>query len=189
MNKSIGVIIFAIGAAVGCFVAWQYTKQKYETITQEEIASVKEAFLRKEQDNDKNRACAKQAMEKPSITEYSAVLRQHNYATDSDRELVIYEADPIEDPYTICPEAFGVFDNYDRISLTYYADGVLADEDDSPITNIETIVGVEALNSFGEYEDDSVFVRNERLRTDYEILLDQRNYSDVAGERPHEVEM
>ena len=34
---------------------------------------------------------------------------------------------------------------------------------------------------FGEYEDDAVFVRNDAHKTDYEILYDPRNYSDVMG--------
>ena len=45
---------------------------------------------------------------------------------------------------------------------------------------MDEIVGEESLNHFGEYEDDSVFVRSDRLKCDYEILLDQRNYSDVV---------
>ena len=31
------------------------------------------------------------------------------------------------------------------------------------------------------YEDDSVFVRNDVMKCDYEILLDHRNYKDVAS--------
>ena len=53
---------------------------------------------------------------------------------------------------------------------------------------MDEIVGKESLNHFGEYEDDSVFVRNDRLKRDYEILLDQRNYSDVVKTMPHRME-
>lgn len=45
-------------------------------------------------------------------------------------------------------------------------------------TEIQQSIGFESLGHFGEYEDDSVFVRNDRLKTDYEILLDEENYSD-----------
>ena len=62
------------------------------------------------------------------------------------------------------------------------------DENDEEVDDVDEIVGEESLNHFGEYEDDSVFVRNDRLKCDYEILLDQRNYSDVAKTRPHRVE-
>ena len=56
------------------------------------------------------------------------------------------------------------------------------------VDDVEEIVGEESLTHFGEYEDDSVFVRNDRLKCDYEILLDQRNYSDVTKTMPHRVE-
>ena len=53
--------------------------------------------------------------------------------------------------------------------------------DDEPLTDdqIEDLIGEDSLSHFGEYEDDSVFVRNDRLRTDYEILADTRRYGDV----------
>ena len=46
----------------------------------------------------------------------------------------------------------------------------------------EEHIGDDALGHFGEYEDDSVFVRNDEEQTDYEILLDGRNYHDVYGD-------
>ena len=69
------------------------------------------------------------------------------------------------------------------MSLTYFADKVLTDETDEPIENEEELIGKGSLNHFGEYEDDSVFVRNDREKIDFEILLDTRNYSDfIASE-------
>ena len=87
-------------------------------------------------------------------------------------------------PYVISPEEFDTKDGYKTVSLSYYADGVLADDYDEVVEDVEKMVGKESLNHFGEYEDDSVFVRNDRMRTDFEILRDLRNYSDVVGEMP-----
>ena len=81
-------------------------------------------------------------------------------------------------PYVISPKEFDE-EGYETISLTYYADGVLADEQNFPIEDIEDTVGNDALNSFGEYEDDSVFVRDDDKGIDYEILLDNRKYSEL----------
>ena len=36
----------------------------------------------------------------------------------------------VEKPYVISPEEFGEVEEYEKISLTYYADEVLADEND-----------------------------------------------------------
>jgi len=88
----------------------------------------------------------------------------------------------------ISPDSFGEMDDYNRISLTYYADGVLADEDDEVVDDVDATVGSDALNHFGEYEDDSVFVRNDSRKCDYEILLDTRNYADVVKKKPRVME-
>ena len=80
----------------------------------------------------------------------------------------------------IPPEDFGEF-GYKCESLTYYSDKVLTFDNDEIITDIDKYVGSDSLNTFGEYEDDSVFVRNHGMKTDFEILLDSRRYSDVVG--------
>lgn len=48
----------------------------------------------------------------------------------------------------IPPEQFGDDEEYEQISLTYYADGVLADENDEVIEDVEDAVGIDSLNHF-----------------------------------------
>ena len=67
-------------------------------------------------------------------------------------------------------------DEYDIKTLTYYADGVLTDEYGEIVEDVDDTVGPDALDSFGEYEDDSVFVLNEQYGVAYEILLDESCY-------------
>lgn len=81
-------------------------------------------------------------------------------------------------PYVISPEEAGEGD-YDVTELTYYSDQILADELDDIVEDPESWVTFEALGHFGEYEDDSVYVRNERLHCDFAILRDSRRWSDV----------
>ena len=80
----------------------------------------------------------------------------------------------------IAPEDFDEYDDYEIVSLTYYDDGILANENDEIVEDVEELIGADSLNRFGEYEDDSVYVRDERIKTDYEILRDRRNYTDVV---------
>jgi len=206
-SKFASFMMFVLGAAVGSAVTWQYIKKKYEQIAQEEIDSVKEVFSKHKvasQDNepDENihvRSRAEQAKDNPSISEYAAKLREQGYINysnvrsipdDSDTTKKEKKEDPMtkDKPYVIPPEEFGEFYDYEKISLTYYADQVLADDNDELVDDIEDVVGFKSLSTFGEYEDDSVFVRNDRLKCDYEILLDQRKYSDVINRKPHEVD-
>ena len=80
-------------------------------------------------------------------------------------------------PYVISPDEFGCADGYDAIGLTYYSgNGVLVDDNEERVDNVEELVGECSLKHFGEYEDDSVYVRNDERKCDYEILLDESNY-------------
>lgn len=199
MNKAAGFVMFVLGAAVGSVVTWQYTKKKYEQIAQEEIDSVKEIFSRRESATDveiispePQTAKIGKPEEKPDITEYAARLEREgytNYSNVSAGEKKEEQEAMEMKPYVISPEEFGEFEDYERISLSYYADQILADEDDEKVEDVDNVVGLESLTHFGEFEDDSVFVRNDRLKCDYEILLDQRTYSDVIKQRPHQTEV
>ena len=190
MKTTINFMMFIVGAAIGSIVTWRYVEKKYEKIAKEEINSVKEVFAKREQESTENNYVIR---EKPNIVEYAAKLREQGYTNYSDvepetnKEEVNEESMDIDIPYVIPPEEFGEFDDYEKIGLTYYADQVLTDNDDELVEDIEDTVGFDSLNRFGEYEDDSVFVRNDRLKCDYEILLDQRKYSDVINRKPHEV--
>lgn len=199
MNKATGFVMFVLGATVGSVATWQYTKKKYERIAQEEIDSVKEIFSKRESAADveivtpePQTAKVGKPEEKPDITEYAARLEREGYTNYSNVSAgeKKEEQEAIEmKPYVISPEEFGEFEDYERISLSYYADQILADEDDEKIEDVDNVVGLESLTHFGEFEDDSVFVRNDRLKCDYEILLDQRTYSDVIKQRPHQTEV
>lgn len=171
--------IFTVGAAIGSAVTWYFTKTKYERIAQEEIDSVKEVFSKHKTISEDT---VDTKIENPEMTEYKNIVQ--NYTSENEEE---GEPETMDKPYVISPDEFGDSD-YEIISLTYYADKVLTDETGDIVDDVEDLVGYDSLNHFGEYEEDSVFVRNDALSTDYEILLDPRNYSDVANIPPHLVD-
>lgn len=193
MNKVFNVLIFAAGAAVGSLVTWRLLKTKYEQIAQEEIDSVKEVFANRDLKwEHKGEPIGKvENMEvtdegvkatvrvKPDLAEYARKLNAAGY---SNYEVTEEKGGTdVDEPYVISPEEFSENDDYDTESLTYYADGILTDDVDNIIEDVAALVGEDSLTRFGEYEDDSVFVRNDRTKTDYEILLDLRTYSDAVG--------
>lgn len=192
LNK---VVIFTVGAAIGSAVTWKLVKTKYEQIAQEEIDSVKEVFSRREEskydeglkdalqlnkeiDAATKRAIDTEGSEKKEMADILDNQRYTNYSNNRSKEETGMEME-FDKPYVIPPDEFGDIDDYNTVSLTYYADGIVTDEMDEPIDDVDDIIGEESLDHFGEYEEDSVFVRNDALRTDYEILRDVRNYSDI----------
>lgn len=202
MRASTKMFIFAAGALVGSLSTWYATRKYYEKIANDEIESMKEWLARRveEQDEKAEEQSSEPAEKptspsmKPNLMEYAAMVKDLGY-TDYSRRTEEPEKEAKEDeevdemdrPYVIEPEEFGECD-YEEVSLTHYADGVLTDEQDNPIEDVDSMVGEDYAEHFGEYEDDSVFVRNDRMQTDFEILADQRNYSDLDKNKSYPTE-
>lgn len=208
MNSTLkGVLIFVLGAAAGSLATWKLIEKKYKDIAQEEIDSVKDTFSKMKKneypdkledypdfeefdDSDDSDDVEEEPKpekkidrnNKPDIVEYAKILSEVGYTNYAERQDKKEKkgVEPVEDerPYVISPDEFGEKDGYENVTLTYYADGVLTDYFDNVISNVDEVVGFDSLDHFGEYEDDVVFVRNEKMETDYEILRDLRDFNE-----------
>lgn len=169
------ILLFTAGAAVGSAATWYLLRTKYEQIANEEIESVKEVYSRltKEKEDELVTAEPCKTEEKPNIMEYASLVRDADYDYSKSKESLQEEPEEEEDdevPYTIPPDEFGEDGDYDTVSLTYYANNALADDCGVLVDDIDYTVGPDALDSFGEWEDDAVHVKNDRLKTYFEIL-------------------
>lgn len=90
-------------------------------------------------------------------------------------------------PYIITHDEFFEADNeFDNISLTYFEDDdSLIDEQDKPVADI-TLIGEDHLARFGHGSKDKniVYVRNEKLKVDYEICLSHGSWLESLGLGP-----
>lgn len=194
-NKIASIFMFALGAVAGSLATWKYTKTKYERIAQEEIDSVKEVFRRQannieqhteDECEDETEIEEEDSVDEELRREYQDIASRYNPVNYSNikNEQKGGGKTMIEKPYVISPDDFGELDGYETSSLTYYADGVL--EDDYYVVieadAVDDMVGIESLEHFGDYENDTVFVRNEKLKTDFEIQRDLRKYSETTHE-------
>lgn len=154
------VLIFAVGAVAGGAATLKYTKDKYEKIANEEITQMREYWKKKEEETIKTRGVVKSEEE------------------DEEEE----DVEEMYKPEVVAPEETWEKD-YPTISLTYYeGDQTLTDDQDKIITNVAELVGEDFASHFGEYEDDSVFIRNDKIGVYYEILRDYGSYSDYMRE-------
>lgn len=100
---------------------------------------------------------------------------------DYEEELTRREADP-EKPYVITKEEFDANEtDFEQTSLTFYdGDQVLTDEKDGPIDDDDSLVGAENLLRFGAGSQDKsiVYVRNERLGLDIEIVQSNGTFTE-----------
>ena len=189
------LLCFVAGAAIGSVVTWKLIEKKYKDLADEEIESVKETFKNRKPRITKDEV--KETVEKvinkwkePKET-VEDIVTAEGYSTEDEEEAeeddesnYTVDIDPGVEvilPYIITPEQFGEYNEYGTKTLTYYADNVLTDEIDNPITSgeMETMIGPDALDHFGEYEDDSVYVRDEMNEMDYEILKSEKLFSEI----------
>ena len=183
MNNKVAIAVsFILGLAAGILLSKKYFEDRYNDIANEEI---ERALFRKEaptpSDIDISTTTTNKQVNRDLYTE---LLKKTKYSGN----LVAPHMPTIDtgladrihiSPYTVTPDDFATLDGYDTMSFTYYADKVLTDDMDNPIQDVDGMVGKENLETFGEYEEDAVYIRNERIRADIEILQDERLYSEV----------
>lgn len=125
---------------------------------------------------------------KTGLTNYSQITKM--YMSKDEFQTPMYD-----DPFVIDPSEFGENPEYDTETLTYFADGVLVDDVDDVIEEPDIVVGLENLKIFEEFGATTVYVRNDIYKTDYEIIRDDWNYSDlkepveppVKEKKPHQL--
>lgn len=178
-TKAFGAFAFVLGAAAGSIITWKVLEKKYNERLQEEIDDVKRVYSQKNNSEDVETSEKEEQKKDPGTEEYKKVLVEQGYVGSNQTTEIKGGVERVSGrPYVIRPEEFGEED-YETVSLTYYEDGVLTDEYGEIVDDVDEAIGEESLTHFGEYEDDSVFVRNDEREIDYEILKDMRRYSDV----------
>ena len=204
------VVGAAVGAVPTFFITKKIVKAKIEKEKEEEIQAVREFYndLGKQREEAVKRFYSEPKQEdEPDIfhnPELKAVAESlSKKASDAKKEAQKILADegyseeeldpvlhPIEPPATtkkkievIAPGLWKENEDYSVVCLTYYDDRILADDADEIIDDPEEIVGEEALGSFGEYDDNVVLVRNDILKTYFEITLDPRAYDEIPRPR------
>ena len=192
------LFIFTAGAAIGSAVTWKLVKTKYEKLAQEEIDEVREYYStrpeKKQDDKVEEQEEELYADNKPVRKKSTAVNHQQrleelqqmrevvtsmNYATNSDVDKCRGDDDMLE-PYVITPEEYEESE-YKQVSLTYYEGNDVLEEDFGGIISedeIDRLVGADFASHFGENKNDrdTVFIRNDALKTDYEICRDYGSY-------------
>lgn len=203
MNK---VVSFLLGASCGSIVTYFLIKKKANEKADEEIESVVKTF--KDRINKIEEVLTDEQKEKLGIHSPSKKLKEQleqadenitnkdikvyakeldnlGYSTgvdlsdgkDQNVEYIAKQTDVKPYPYVISEEEYGEFGN-DEVTLIYYADHILADEDDNVINDIDDLIG-DCLTQFGDL-DECIYVRNESKEIDYVILRSEKNFKDLS---------
>lgn len=166
---------FALGVLVGSLFTYFSVKEKFADISQKEIDEVKAFYKEKEVNStpEEKKENKRENELKKERREYEEFVKKTGYTNYSD---ISSESNDIK---VIKPDEYGEDPDFDTVSLVHYADGVLADDNGEiiPIDEYIDMVGNYA-EHFGEYEEDSVYIRNLKRKTDYEILADLKTYEE-----------
>jgi hypothetical protein len=229
MSAGKAVVLVIGGAAIGSGVTALILKKKYVARAEEEIASVRDAYLKRlnemEAEFDQERKnegkpplapverhaeevevpmervvptneTLRKAYHKMSVPNPETVegLKETNEALGYSRKedevkepvarvVVRSEEADADTPFVIPVQAY--MDNeelFDQFVLTYYVgDNTLIYEDsDRVVEDVDQTVGFHNLHNFGveSGNDDTVYVRNPKKQTEYEILRDEGKYSE-----------
>ena len=201
-----GLLIFAAGLAVGAVAGAVLVKNKVLADAKAEIEEVRE-YYRESRGVVEEVEEVKEKVEE-TIDHIQDLIEEHETKPKTEKEHTNYSQitkmymsndkynqSMYDDPFVIDPSEFGENPEYDTETLTYFADGVLVDDVDDVIEEPDIIVGLENLKVFEEFGATSVYVRNDLYKTDYEIIRDDWNYSDlkepveppVKEKKPHQL--
>lgn len=200
-----GLLIFAAGLAVGAVAGAVIVKNKVLADAKAEIEEVREYY--RESRGVKEVEEVKEKVEE-TIDHIHDLIEEHETKPKTEKEHTNYnqitkmytsknefQTPMYDDPFVIDPSEFGENPEYDTETLTYFADGVLVDDVDDVIEEPDIVVGLENLKVFEEFGATTVYVRNDIYKTDYEIIRDDWNYSDlkepveppVKEKKPHQL--
>lgn len=184
-------LIFIGGAVTGSLVSWYFTKKKYETLAENEIAKMREGY------RQKNKELAERARIKPDISEVvkdQITIHKEDVDLDEKEENLIAKyaeeseptgeenISPNDDVIEFIDDSeFASMNGYEKVNLVLYEDDVLANEISDDIVLVEDTVGQQAIDDFKHYNPEAFYVRNNQLMTEYEITRDHRTYEEVTG--------
>jgi hypothetical protein len=185
-----GIFIFLFGAVAGAFATYRFMKQE-EAVVYRQPKEVDVDEVKEDLTNDlvnRNRMLYRKKVgpyvsyDKPKLEEIVAEVTSKETPTEDGKDEE--EKRSFDEIYLISVDEF-VHDktDYDKISLSYFKDNILADDRTGDIVEEKDIpytIGVDAQAKIGPINgityDEVIYVRNDRLEIDYEISREPDNF-------------
>lgn len=188
-------LAFSAGLAVGVGGTYIYMKQKYEEKLSDQIQEIRKYYQKKRErskpkkEKDEkftNRFEEDEERRKDRIA-YEVIAKRYQ---GSDEQCPVDPAElesppedePEEEIFTVTEEEMDIYNNFEGIDLTYYAeDDILCDEQEQVIEDPEAIIG-DALTKFGVKSGypNTVYVINKRVRAIFEVLMVEGSYQEIV---------
>ena len=181
-----GAIIFCIGAGMGSFVTIALIKKKYEDKYNEELAALREHYIKKEEREEPEETVYETIVENEGYVSYDTI-KQPEVTEIVKKVIDNFDESPPEDypeePFVIDESDFSEKELYfDKVEADYYVgDGALVDENEEMLI-IDDSIGFENLEKFlSDESQDIMWIRNAELGVDYQVSKVSGKYSDIIG--------
>lgn len=189
----VSIISLGVGIGIGYFMAKRKkeveihvvpsVEKSFESVSMETITAVHEETEKKEakRRHPTGNVEVNEVIETPHPIE---IVAQNIFAKNDDdwNQEEEEQTRTIDKPYIVTKEEFWNEERreegYSQTTLTYYAgDDIMADQEEKPIYNYDAVVGP---LRFGHGADDvsTFYVRNDKLKAEYEILRDSGSYEE-----------
>ena len=182
-----------LGAGAGVGGTYIYMKDKFEKRLNEEVNALKTHYVERDRELAKKNEEKKKELEEivfsknetNDFMDYANIYKSNTpekvIAAVSHKEVVNDNLDISGAAEIISDVDFADpnFDNYQKISVDYFEDGAAFESlSGEEIDGFELIVGDDFKTAFGEFTPNVVYVRNDELQVDYEII-------EQEGSHPH----
>lgn len=193
MNK---LLYFVAGAIVGAGTSYFVLKKKYESDLNRELSELANRELDEERNKKQNKINSNDISFKvdqnKDYSEYDTATKdipEDITVTDYDPELDVEEDSELIDENEYEDDFYDDNDElYEKGEIFYFfKNDLFTDDEENPITDLEkifndkeTIDKVKDIIRADDY-DGSCYIRCHRLKMDYMVICDFRNYKDVVG--------
>lgn len=204
MNKLLPIATFIGGAIIGAFVGWTAHKTKHENDIDAAVESTKESLINMRKSNlpkvedtiDMNEDEFKDYVEKrvensreEQKKAYHKISAQYQPSGEVVTPEMTLEERAAAQPELIYAEDYGMEldtgETYDTIELMWFKDDILATDAELEILDVATTIGWDAIAQFDKTGLTTIYVRNHRLKVDYEVFKYDDTYKHLLSERPH----
>jgi len=203
MNMVERLSIFAAGAVVGVLAAKTYFSTKYKQQAEEEIRQMRDYIQKKEaqikaeveekeetSSPDNFASLAKDEEAKSAYFKYATTTPITDISKEDFEEMKErlagseHPEEEHDEPYILTVEEFeDGKPGYDSIGLSYYRGDDSLVDDAEELVDVDETVGEENLDAFRRSDADSIYIRNDRIGVDYEIIaIDGNFYDDIFTE-------
>lgn len=203
MNKLLPIVTFVGGAVIGAIVGWSAHKKKYEDQLETETESIRKAYEKKyvkvpkkdlpnvEETVDMSEDEFKDYVNKrvEAKKEYEKITAQYQPEGEVvTPDMTLEERAAAQAELIYAQDYTEEQDNgekYDGIELLWFKDDRLATDAEMELLDVATTIGWDAIAQFDKTGLSTIYVRNHRLKVDYEVFKYDGTYEELLAERPH----